>query len=570
MKLPLKLGRSRLSRFFQKAVFTALLAPLLFLSLPFAAANAATVALVTRTIPIPEADKPYLDHLNSRGWDVTLVDDDSIRDDGKNAIAGFDLVVISSTVFTGRIEGRLRSAPEPILVSNHNLFPWFHFTSFNNNDSGFTTASARVNIVNPFSPLVGGRNGLVDVGTLAKPMNFADLGPGVHVAATAKDNPDQAVIFAYGAGTTLASGEIAAGRRVGYYLSQAAPRFANSEAWSLFDASAKWLAPNAPEPGAPTPPPAPTQPTTPPAPAPSPTTTFTGIAPNNGTLLGANVSNEGNGSRYDAVLAFQDSIGRDIAIINRFHEFSAGLQSRFFWDRQHIADGRTVMVSWRATDNPGSVNGTPDPQRANKIVNGQFNSQIDAMANALRDLGAPVLLRFNWEMDQDVGDPQYIGTPAQFIAAWRYVHNRFQQRGATNVEWVWAPRARSFAKDVGPTYYPGTDYVDWIGGSAVPINSFTDAQTIYSSWNEWAINMGKPQLLWIGLLENPNDSQWKANFIDELRMLAAGEWVGVKALIYYNSNSPLGNDYTIDTSNQSFQAYRRMACDPHFEVTDSC
>ena len=294
------------------------------------------------------------------------------------------------------------------------------------------------------------------------------------------------------------------------------------------------------------------------------------IAPDSGALLGANVEKGDLDTRYDGVLAFEDLLNRNISIINRFHEFSAGLDSSFFWDRRHIEDGRTVMISWRATDNPGSVNGEPDPRRAIKIVNGEFDHEIEAMASALRDLGAPILLRFNWEMDQDHGDPQHIGSPSEFIDAWRYVHGIFRERGASNVEWVWAPRARSFAKNIGQTFYPGDDYVDWIGGSSVPVNSFTDAQTIYSAWNEWASSLGKPQLLWIGLRENPSDSRWKADFIEELRQLTTNTWHGVKAVVYYNSNSPLGNDYRITTTSQSLSAFRALACDPHYTVTQAC
>ena len=294
------------------------------------------------------------------------------------------------------------------------------------------------------------------------------------------------------------------------------------------------------------------------------------IAPDSGSLLGANVEKGEQDTRYDAVVVFEDLLNRNIAIINRFHEFSAGLDSSFFWDRRHIEDGRTVMISWRATDNPGSVNGEPDPRRAIKIVAGEFDREIEAMATALSDLGAPILLRFNWEMDQDHGDPQYIGTPSEFIDVWRYVHDIFKERGVTNVEWVWAPRARSFAKEIGQAFYPGDNYVDWIGGSSVPINSFTDAQTIYGEWNEWASSLGKPQLLWIGLRENPDDLSWKADFIEELRQLTTNTWHGVKAIVYYNSNSPLGYDYRIGTSPQSLSAFRALACDPHYLRTENC
>ena len=105
----------------------------------------------------------------------------------------------------------------------------------------------------------------------------------------------------------------------------------------------------------------------------------------------------------------------------------------------------------------------------------------------------------------------------------------------------------------------------------MPIESFTDAETIYSAWNEWAINIGKPQLLWVGLRENPDDGRWKSDFIDELRMLASGPWVGLKAIVYYHSNSPLGLDYFVDTSTNSLRAFRNLACDPHFTTSsDSC
>ena len=55
-------------------------------------------------------------------------------------------------------------------------------------------------------------------------------------------------------------------------------------------------------------------------------------------------------------------------------------------------------------------------------------------------------------------------TPAEFVAAWRRIHNLFTQAGASNVIWVWNPN------DIFPVpqvplkpYYPGNAYVDWIG-----------------------------------------------------------------------------------------------------------
>jgi hypothetical protein len=513
------------------------------------AQNAPRAAIVSRTAPVPDADLPIVQHLRDRGWSISVFDDDRIKDSGRRVVSGFDLVVVTSTVVRNKILWRLRAAPEPIIVMKKGLYHPFRMTDDGASDSGFTTASRKVNVVKPGSVMAAGLNGEVFVATKAKPMNFGKVGPDAEIIATARGTTNIPVMFAYDAGDRLFDGYRAAGKRIGFHMTT--PRFANRDAWALFDGAALWATPKAPE-------------------VDNEPLEFNPIARANAALLGANVSGDDFPNRFEAVAAFERQTGRKLDVINRFHEFSAGLQASFFWDRLHIEAGRTVMISWRATDNGGSVNGEPDPRRASRIVTGEFDEQIIAMAVSLRDLEAPVLLRFNWEMDQDRGDPQYIGTPQEFIAAWRYVHRIFEQRGAKNVEWVWAPRARSFAKDVGPLYYPGFEYVDWIGGSAVPINSFTDAQTIYSAWNQWATNVGKPQLLWLGLRENPADATWKADFLDELRFLASTQWTNIKALVYYSSNSPLGFDYTTDTSFRSLTAFRNLACDQRFTRFNSC
>ncbi len=331
-------------------------------------------------------------------------------------------------------------------------------------------------------------------------------------------------------------------------------------------------APPAPTPPAPAPP-AP-KPPAPPAPTPNPPPTRTApdeiLAPKVGTHFGAFVSKRGAGDQYDSTVRFEQSLGRQLAIINRFHTFSSGVSSSFHFDRQYIADGRIVMMSWRATDNPNGTSGTTDSNRAKKIVAGQFDSQIRAMAQGVKGLNAKVLIRFNWEMDQSPGSAQYIGTPAEFIAAWRYVHDFFEREGATNAVWVWAPRAASFNKGEGQKFYPGDAYVDWIGASAVPINSWRDPVTIYGDWYNWASQRGKPMLLWVGLRENPSSSQWKAGFLNELNSLITGPWSQVKATVYYHSNSPKGYDYWADTSTASWNAFRAMACDPHFATNDTC
>jgi beta-mannanase len=57
-------------------------------------------------------------------------------------------------------------------------------------------------------------------------------------------------------------------------------------------------------------------------------------------------------------------------------------------------------------------------------------------------------------------------TPADYIAAWRHVHDVFQQEGATNVTWTWTPNGESVPDTLAnqpDQYWPGPQYVDWVG-----------------------------------------------------------------------------------------------------------
>ncbi|MEO3783171.1 glycosyl hydrolase [Actinocorallia sp. B10E7] len=54
--------------------------------------------------------------------------------------------------------------------------------------------------------------------------------------------------------------------------------------------------------------------------------------------------------------------------------------------------------------------------------------------------------------------------PEDFAAAWRHIHDIFTEVGAGNVIWVWSPNTAE-APDMPnlKDFYPGDEYVDWIG-----------------------------------------------------------------------------------------------------------
>ena len=80
-----------------------------------------------------------------------------------------------------------------------------------------------------------------------------------------------------------------------------------------------------------------------------------------------------------------------------------------------------------------------------------------------------------------------VGTPAEFIAAWKHVRAIFAQQHVRNVAWVWCPTAKGFVPGGNAAaYYPGNDEVDWVCADAYPgfgpYRSFADTVQPFLSW----------------------------------------------------------------------------------------
>jgi hypothetical protein len=99
------------------------------------------------------------------------------------------------------------------------------------------------------------------------------------------------------------------------------------------------------------------------------------------------------------------------------------------------------------------------------IAAGQSDHYVSSVAKAVRAFGGPVAISFGHEMNGNWypwGTSQ--STAAQFVAAWRHIHDLFAAAGATNVIWVWNPNIVNPMPDVElAPYWPGGAYVDWVG-----------------------------------------------------------------------------------------------------------
>jgi glycosyl hydrolase family 26 len=100
-----------------------------------------------------------------------------------------------------------------------------------------------------------------------------------------------------------------------------------------------------------------------------------------------------------------------------------------------------------------------------QIAAGASDDYVERFAASVRALNLPIALSFGHEMNGDWYPwGTKAATAADFVAAWRHIHDVFAKAGATNVIWIWNPNDIYPVPDVKlQPLYPGDAYVDWIG-----------------------------------------------------------------------------------------------------------
>lgn len=112
------------------------------------------------------------------------------------------------------------------------------------------------------------------------------------------------------------------------------------------------------------------------------------------------------------------------------------------------------------------------------IARGEYDFYVVNWAKAAAAYHKPLFLRFAHEMNDPYRypwGPQNGNRPEDFIAAWKHVHLIFQKMGADNVLWVWSPH---ISMPWFEYYYPGPEFVDWIGIGVLNYGNV-------ASWSRW-------------------------------------------------------------------------------------
>lgn len=248
--------------------------------------------------------------------------------------------------------------------------------------------------------------------------------------------------------------------------------------------------------------------------------------------------------------SYEKLAGRKLVGYRMYHTFDEPLFSRWELeerDTSHIpftsikSQGRGGKIAW------STIAGA-------KAGSSTYNT-IVARAKEAKAYGNTIYLAFNHE--PSAAASRGMGTPAQFVAAWRKIHDVFRAQGVTNVRWVWTMTAWSFIDGSANAYFPGDAYVDAIGADGYNWNKCRSARetwlpfaTIFDGHRKFGLKHPGKQLIImeLGTVEDVSKPGRKAAWWTDVRQqLRKPEWSQYSVVLTWNGrNINLGNGCNFD------------------------
>ena len=269
---------------------------------------------------------------------------------------------------------------------------------------------------------------------------------------------------------------------------------------------------------------------------------------------------------------YQGYAGKKLAVMTWFA--SVYENSRITsWRQQYIGqlrhvkqDGSLSLVKFSTQDY--AYPSTHKIADLKYISAGAYDAYFVEMADTMRDFGDPIFLSIDHEMNgtwypYSQAFPGSQTTAADFVSAWRHIVDIFRKEGANNVAFVWSPNVPDVGGVSMDSYYPGDDYVDWVGCSFYSGNPISNLNTIYRTYadrkpifiTEWATGVEKSRY-YPGF---PGDAQWVDSFFKAL----GANYPRVKGISWFQWNKDDGN-YLLQRVPDQAQVYSADIQNPRY------
>ncbi|MGM0947084.1 MAG: glycoside hydrolase family 26 protein [Bacteroidota bacterium] len=259
---------------------------------------------------------------------------------------------------------------------------------------------------------------------------------------------------------------------------------------------------------------------------------------------------------FQPIINLEDSLDTTFPIIHFYSAWGSKREQRFPIEAIRAISilGSIPMVTWEPWLNDFSEDEIPflknkedrDKNGLKDVSEGLYDTYLIRWAQEARDANTTILLRLGHEMNDPYRYPwgPQNNQANDFIAAWRHVVDLFRLEGASNVLWVWTPHlAYGYFED----YYPGKDYVDWIGtgtlnyGTVAPWSQWWSFDEIFARYYEELATYEKPILLaeFGSLAVGGNRAEWYSKALKEFPK----RYPQVKALIFFHNKNDATTTY---------------------------
>lgn len=195
---------------------------------------------------------------------------------------------------------------------------------------------------------------------------------------------------------------------------------------------------------------------------------------------------------FSEVDLVQGEVGRRANIIGYFQSWQDAFRADAI--KAAWAHGQIPLMTWESQPQVGTISAEAPEYNLPAILAGNWDDYIRSYARGIRDLGLPVILRFDHEQNgtwypwSEVqgwsGESINGNSRGQYAQMWRHVHDIFEAEDANQYTiWLWAPnRVNRIPSQPPPAeFYPGDQFVDWIGMSGYN-RPYDDAPTFTESF----------------------------------------------------------------------------------------
>lgn len=299
------------------------------------------------------------------------------------------------------------------------------------------------------------------------------------------------------------------------------------------------------------------------------------------------------------ITAYQNMIGKKMAWAYFSNNWDEGIKFPEYSVR--LVDSLGIIPFIRMMPRTSFDEGSIDPvYTLQGIIDGKFDSGLQAWAQDAKRVGIPIMVEFGTEVNGDwfpwsgllnggsktngYGDPNYPNGPERFRDAYRHIIDLFRNEGVKNITWCFHVFPQQEAGDTPAlrndwnkirNYYPGDDYIDWIGISVygadephVEWKSFTEIMD--AAYPELAaISSTKPLAIFeFAVIEEPSEgdkSEWIKNALDSLE---DGRYPRIKGISYWDEkwvDQEVGTiDLRLNSSSDTVGIYKEIISSPFF------